>query len=428
MKKGGRKILILLVVVIAIGAIVVLNMNQKKEKPLAVQTEKVNRQTIVQTVNASGSLQPVSQVKISANVSARIINITIMEGDIVKKGDLLVDLDRTQYEAAYEKAVSTVQSSKANRKKVASELKRAKALYKGNLASEADMETAEAQMELAESQVVQAEAALKQAQDDLDKTRITAPMDGIVTSVKKEVGEIALGSVFQEDVILIISDMSNVQVEVDVDETDVVNVEIGDTARIELDAIPNTKYTGTVSEIAHSATTTGAGTQEQVTNFLVKIAVLGQDPRFRPGMSSTVDIITDTKEDAVAVPIQALTARPPVVKPMEGETDNHQKPGGFTPATVPFGQMKTVEVVFVVKTPEISDTTKTKGLFKKSANPLAEQRTVKIGISSDTHFEILEGLDESEEIVVGPYKVISKDIKDGSTLKITNKKEEKGAK
>ena len=337
MKKGGRKITILLVVVIAIGAIVVLNMNQKKEKPLAVQTEKVNRQTIVQTVNASGSLQPVSQVKISANVSARIINITIMEGDIVKKGDLLVDLDRTQYEAAYEKAVSTVQSSKANRKKVASELKRAKALYKGNLASEADMETAEAQMELAESQVVQAEAALKQAQDDLDKTRITAPMDGIVTSVKKEVGEIALGSVFQEDVILIISDMSNVQVEVDVDETDVVNVEIGDTARIELDAIPNTKYTGTVSEIAHSATTTGAGTQEQVTNFLVRIAVLGQDPRFRPGMSSTVAIITDTREDAVAAPIQALTARPPVVKPTEGETDNHQKPGGFTPATVPFG-------------------------------------------------------------------------------------------
>jgi len=431
MKKGGRKILILLIIVIVIGAIIILNMNKKKEKPLAVQTEKVSRQTIVQTVNASGSLQPVSEVKISANVSARIINITVKEGQEVKKGDLLVDLDRTQYEAAYEKAVSTVQSSKANRKKVASELKRTKALYKGNLASEADLEAAQAQMELAESQVVQAEAALKQAQDDLDKTRITAPMDGIVTSVKKEVGEIALGSVFQEDVILVISDMSNVQVEVDVDETDVVNVEIGDTARIDLDAIPNTKYIGTVSEIAHSATTTGAGTQEQVTNFLVKIAVIGQDSRFRPGMSATVDIITDTQKDAVAVPIQALTARPPIVKPIEGDstqTDNPQNPGGFTPSAVPFGQIKTVEVVFVVKTPEINDTTKTRGLFKTSASPVAEQRTVKIGISSDTHFEILEGLKEGEEIVIGPYKVISKDIKDGSTLKITNKKEEKGVK
>ncbi|HRS91754.1 MAG TPA: biotin/lipoyl-binding protein, partial [Candidatus Marinimicrobia bacterium] len=139
MKKGGKKILITVIVIVVIGAIVLLNMNKKKEKPLAVQTEKVKRQTIVQTVNASGSLQPVSQVKISANVSARIINITVKEGQTVKKSDLLVELDRTQYEAAYEKAVSTVQSAKANRNKVASELKRIKALYERNLAPEADM-------------------------------------------------------------------------------------------------------------------------------------------------------------------------------------------------------------------------------------------------------------------------------------------------
>ena len=423
MKKGGKKILITVIVIIVIGAIVLLNMNKNKEKPLAVQTEKVKRQTIVQTVNASGSLQPVSQVKISANVSARIINLPVKEGQTVKKGDLLVELDRTQYEAAYEKAVSTVQSAKANRNKVASELKRIKALYERNLAPEADMEAAEAQMELAESQVVQAEAALKQALDDLDKTRITAPMAGIITSVKKEVGEIALGSVFQEDVILVVSDMSKVQVEVDVDETDVVNVSIGDTALIELDAIPNTKFKGVVSEIAHSATTTGVGTQEQVTNFLVKIAVLGQDARFRPGMSATVDIITDVKEDAIAVPIQALTARPPLVKPPHGDqspTEKTEKSQYPTPTAVPFGQIKTEEVVFVVKSP-VGDTTKTNKPLKVSTGPMAEQRAVKIGISSDTHFEILEGLDEGEEIVVGPYKVISKDIKDGSILKITNK-------
>ncbi|HPC35671.1 MAG TPA: efflux RND transporter periplasmic adaptor subunit [Candidatus Marinimicrobia bacterium] len=423
MKKGGKKILIIVIVIVVIGAIVLLNMNKKKEKPLAVQTEKVKRQTIVQTVNASGSLQPVSQVKISANVSARIINIAVKEGQTVKKGDLLVELDRTQYEAAYEKAISSVQSAKANRNKVASELKRIKALYERNLAPEADREAAEAQMELAESQVVQAEAALKQALDDLDKTRITAPMAGIITSVKKEVGEIALGSVFQEDVILVVSDMSKVQVEVDVDETDVVNVAIGDTALIELDAIPNAKFKGVVSEIAHSATTTGAGTQEQVTNFLVKIAVIGQDARFRPGMSATVDIITDVKENAIAIPIQALTARPPVEKPTPGAESQDRKSEKSqisAPAGVPFGQIKTEEVVFVVKSP-VGDTTKTNKPFKGSTGAIAEQRTVKIGISSDTHFEILEGLDEGEEIVIGPYKVISKDIKDGSPLKITNK-------
>lgn len=433
MKKGRKKILLLLIVIIVIGAIVVLNMNKKKEKPLAVQTEKVSRQTIVQTVNASGSLQPVSEVKISANVSARITDIAVKEGDVVSKGDLLVELDKTQYEASYEKAVSTVQSAKASRKKVTSELKRTKALFRGNLASEADMEAAEAQMELAESQVVQAEAVLKQAKDDLDKTRITAPMSGIVTSLKKETGEIALGSVFQEDVILIISDMSKVEVKVEVDETDVVNVAIGDTSQIELDAIPNTKFKGTVSEIAHSATTTGAGTQEQITNFVVEIAVLGQDVRFRPGMSATVDITTETKENVVAVPIQALTARTPVPKPTpedSAEVNPGKKPANPGNISVPFGKAKAEEVVFVVKAPQFSDTTniKTRRLFKTQASPTAEQRTVKIGISSDTHFEIMEGLSEGDEIVTGPYKVISKDIKDGSLLKITNAQNEKGAK
>ncbi|MFH1214298.1 MAG: efflux RND transporter periplasmic adaptor subunit [Candidatus Neomarinimicrobiota bacterium] len=433
MKKGRKKILILILIVIAVSGIIFMNMNKKKEKPLAVQTEKVSRQRIVQTVNASGSLEPVSEVKISANVAARITNIAVKEGNIVKKGDLLVELDKTQYEAAYEKSVSYVQSNKASRKKVASDLKRTRALYTGNLASEADLEAAEAQMELAESQVVQAEAALKQAKDDLDKTRITTPMGGIVTSVKKEVGEIALGSVFQEDVILVISDMSKVKVEVEVDETDVVDIAIGDTAKIELDALPNKNYIGTVAEIAHSATTTGAGTQEQVTNFMVEIAVIGQDARFRPGMSATVDIVTDTKDSTLAVPIQALTARQPLEKPAEADSSG-KKPGsgaekpGISPK--PFSQTKTQEVVFVVKAPQISDTTKTKAksFFKTQSSPRAEQRTVKIGISSDTHFEIIEGLQEGEEIVTGPYKVISKDIKDGSALKITNTKEEKGAK
>jgi len=433
MKKGAKKIIVLIIAAVAIGGIIVANLNKKKEKPLAVQTEKVSRQTIVQTVNASGSLQPVTEVKISANVSARITNIAVKEGDIVNKGDLLVELDRTQYEAAYEKAESSVQSSKANRKKVASELKRTRALFQGNLASEADLEAAEAQMELAESQVVQSEAALKQAQDDLDKTRITAPMNGIVTSLKKEIGEIALGSVFQEDVILVISDMSKVKVEVEVDETDVVNVAIGDKASIELDAIPNMKFTGTVSKIAHSATTTGAGTQEQVTNFVVEIAVQGQDVRYRPGMSATVDITTNTKYNTVAVPIQALTARAPAEKPAaadSGKADLKKKPANPGDFSTPLGPTKTQEVVFVVKAPEASDTTKTKkkGFLKTQSGPRAEQRPVKIGISSDTHFEITDGLREGEEIVTGPYKVISKDIKDGSLLKITNAQNEKGAK
>jgi len=430
MKKSARKKIILLVVVLAIiGGIVYLNLQKKKVKPVAVQTQTVQRERIVQTVNASGSLIPVTEVKISANVSARIISLAVKEGDRVRKGDLLVELDKAQYEAAYEKALSFVQSSKANRKKVASDLKRYRALRERDLTSEAELEAAEAQMEVAESQVVQAEAALKQAQDDLDKTRIAAPMSGIVTSLKKEVGEIALGSVFQEDVILVISDMSKVEVKVEVDETDVVNVNIGDTAKIELDAIPNTEYRGLVAEIAHSATTKGLGTQEQVTNFIVEIAVIGQDERFRPGMSATVDIITDVREAALAVPIQALTARSPleesaeVVPPKKGKEET---PPAENPADRKMPAVKLQDVVFVVKTPADTLDPQDKTLIKKPGGQLVEKRPVKIGISSDTHFEILEGLTEGEEIVIGPYKAISKDLKDKTLIKITNKNNAKG--
>jgi HlyD family secretion protein len=186
-KKNKRKIIILIVLAIVIGAVIVANTKKSKIKPIAVQTAKVKREKIVQTVNASGSLTPKTQVKISANVAARIMNITVELGDTVTQGELLVELDKTQYEAAHERAMSVVQSGKANKRKVSSELKRMRELYKNNLTSEADLEAAVAQTEIAESQVVQAKATLKQAVDDLNKTRIQAPMSGIVTRINKEV-------------------------------------------------------------------------------------------------------------------------------------------------------------------------------------------------------------------------------------------------
>jgi len=416
-KKNRRKLLIILVVVIILAAIVVANLNADREKPIAVQTERVGRDKIVQTVNASGSLSPVTQVKISANISARIFDITVKEGDEVKFGDLLVELDPKQYEAAYERAVSMVQSSKASLKKVENERKRLGDLYRADLASDAELEAATAEKEIAESQVMQAEATLKQARDDLDKTRILAPMSGRVTSVRKEIGEIALGSVFQEDVILVISDMSKMEVTVEVDETDVVSVDIGDTASIEIDALPDTTFSGLVSEIAHSATTRGLGTQEQVTNFEVKISVLGQDRRFRPGMSSTVDIITDVRDSAIVVPIQALTVRKPVA---EDDSDSEEEPQGYKAISE---DEENIDVVFVVDQNPATETSK-KGFFNKKNYARCQQRPVSIGISSSTHFEIVAGLADGEEIVVGSYKAISKELKHDAALKITNKAEE----
>lgn len=416
--------MLVFIVLAVIAVIVFMNFNKDKEKPIVVQTDKVKCERIVQTVNASGSLIPITQVKISANVSAKIINLPIKEGDIVKKGDLLVELDKAQYEAAYDKAMSFVQSSKASLKKVQSDLKRIQSLYDNNLASASELETAVAQMELAESQLHQSEAGLKQVLDDLNKTRIVAPMNGIVTSLKKEVGEIALGSVFQEDVILIISDMSKMEVKIEVDETDVINLNIGDTAKIQVDAIPNTTYKGIVSKIAHSATTKGVGTQEQVTNFEVETSVIGQDERFRPGMSATVDIITEVQENAITVPIQSLTVRSP-----KGSDENKGQEEADVPDAIKKANNnnkgKEEEVVFVVTHPEKTQNSK-KGLFKKTSYPRAEQRPVKVGISSDTKFEIISGLEEGEEIVTGSYKAISKEIKDGSPLQIGDVIKKKG--
>lgn len=417
-KKNRRKVIIFILIAVVIVGIALFNLNREKETPINVTTDKVKSDRIVQTVNASGSLAPVTQVKISANVSAKIMDIHVDEGDTVKKGDLLVELDKAQYEASYERALSVLQSNQANRRKVASDYKRIKELYDKNLTSEAELEAASAQLELAESQVVQAESAVKQALDDLEKTKLSSPMNGIVTDIRKEVGEIALGSVFQEDVILVISDLSKMEVTVDVDETDVVNINLGDTTFIEIDALPDTVFKGIVSEIAHSATTTGYGTQEQVTNFGVKIAVLGQDKRFRPGMSSTVDIVTDVRDSTIVIPIQALTIR----SVEDDSSKNKQNENALTYEGLnSFSKGNEKEVIFVVKYPgENSEATK----YKTNKYPYAEMRPVKVGISSDTHFEIIEGLEEGEEIVVGSYKAISKELKDGIPLKITNK--EKG--
>jgi len=398
-KKNTVKIIILIVAVLVIAAMVFVNMKKKAGKSINIEADQVKMEKIVQKINASGTLAPVVQVRNSAKVSARIINITVKEGDMVKTGDLLIELDSKRYAAQYDQAFSSLQSSKANYRKVKNELKRTEELYNSNLTSEAELEVVRASAEMAESQVAQAEAYVTQAKDDLDQTKILATMDGKVTRLNKEAGEMAVGSTFQEDVILEISDMSKMEVLVNIDETDIVDIQIGDTAEIEIDAIPDTLFRGNVSEIAHSATIKGQGTQEQVTSFEVKILLIGQDKRFRPGMSSTVDIITDTREDALTIPIQSLTVRK-IDDDSEEEDDNSKD--------------ENKEVVFVVIN-KIED-----GKIEDAAKGdlIAIQKEVKVGISSDTHFEVLEGLSEEDYIVTGSYKAISKELQDSSMVKI----------
>lgn len=407
-----KKLIIIVVVVAIIGVFIFINLKKSKGNEIPVQVAKVKRGNITQVVSASGKIQPEMEVKISANISAEIIGLYVKEGNIVPKGQLLVRLDSTRYRAAVERAKSNKKSREANLLKANSDYKRSFDLFDQQLTSQADLETAEANLKLAESQLEQAEADLKQAIDDLSKTKLYSPIAGTVTQVNKEVGEIALGSMFQADVILVVSDLSKMEVISEVDENDVVLVSNGDTTKIEVDAIPDTTFRGVVSEIAHSATTRGRGTQEEVTNFEVKIAIVDKEEKLRPGMSATVDIQTETHHKVLTIPIQAVTARDQSEinnSPDTTARGNSQKKAqaeqspGTEEDKQSSGKEQLVEVVFVVK------------------DGIAKMVPVKTGISSDTDIEIAGNLEDGQEVVTGSYRALSKTLKNGSSVKITEK-------
>jgi len=400
-----------LVAIVVIALFVALSGSKSKAVP--VQVEKVTRGTITQVVSASGKVQPEVEVKISANISAEIIGLYVKEGDQVKKGQLLVELDRTKYLAAVDRAQSNKKSREANLLQAQSVYKRTSDLYRQNLTSQADLEKAEADLKLAESQLEQAEADLKQANDDLTKTKLYSPLDGTVTKVNKEVGEIALGSMFQADVILVVSDLSRMDVISEVDENDVVLVSYGDTAKIEVDALPDTVLKGYVREIAHSATTRGKGTQEEITNFEVKIALIDKEPRLRPGMSATVDIATETHYDVLKIPIQAVTARE-----RREIADSMQLSIATTPARSARGQANAASEI--KDSDSDSDSDELVEVVFLVDDKFVKIVPVKTGISSDTEIEITRGLEEGQTVVIGSYRALTKLLKNGSMIKISD--------
>ena len=368
-------------------------------------------------MNASGKIKPETEVKISATSSAWIDSITVDEGDHVIKGQHLITLDRKQLLANYNSTASSVRSAEARVKQESASKKRVETMYEQNLASDQELEAVQASHQIAKSSLEQARSSLESRKDDLDKARIVAPQDGIVTAVNKEVGEMAVGGMFQAEVLMIIADLNRMEVIVDVNENDVVSVSQGDTTEIEIDAFQDTIFYGIVSEIAHMAQTSAMGAAEQVTNFEVKIRIIDVPDGIRPGMSATANIITDKKDDVLAIPIQSLTVRPEGSEKMtfgKGK-DSDKKDGAKKPKA-----KKMEELVFVIadkpggvlRNGVVSELDDKKGKKKKSpkGGKVVHIRPVKVGISSETHYEVLSGIDEGEEIVTGSYRAISKDL------------------
>ena len=404
MKK--RYIVLGVVVVIAVVA-GGLSMRKNGEKAPEVKTAAVERAEIIEKVNATGKIQPRTQVKISADVSAKIIRMLVEEGDWVEEGELLLELDREQYLASVESEEANVRSAQANANLVQENVvqtervyRRAKELVERNLESQANLDSAQAayQVELARyqsaiDQVEQARGRLKQARDALSKTTIYAPMSGTISDLNKEQGEIAIGSQFQEDVILVLADLGAMEALVNVDENDIVSIALGQVAEIEVDALPGEILSGTVTEIANSATVQEHGTISQKTEFEVTIAVDSEKQELRPGMTASADIITETRDSALSIPIQCVTVR--TIEQLEEGDENARQ--NFAPAEDGF-----VELVFVVEDGKVM------------------AREVETGIQGDELIEVVGGLSEGDEVVSGSYRAISRDLVHGAAVTVNN--------
>jgi len=409
-KKG--KIILFIGVLLIIAVMIVVNLKKSQGNTVEVSLAEVKQGDITKTVSGSGYIQPEVDVQIAARISSEIVKIHVREGDTVRKGQVLVELDRQRYVALVEQAESQLMSARAELKKAKADYARVKDLFDKNLTSQSDLDAAEAQMLLAQSQVKQREAYLRQAQDDLAKTNLISPIDGTVTKLFKEEGEIAVGSQFQADPIMTVSDLSRMEVLAEIDENDVVLVHVGDKATIEVDAIPDTIFKGIVSEIAHTATTRGRGTQEQVTNFEVKVAVLSSVDKLRPGMSATVDINTETHKDVLYIPIQCVTAREVKNDSLKKSIKKRRKPKGSTKDK----EMESFQGEASGQKNDSKKVDKTEVVFVVE-NGVAKMVPVQTGISDDTNIEIVSGLEPGQKVVSGPYKVLSKILKDGAKVK-----------
>ncbi|MFM1850534.1 MAG: hypothetical protein RIS54_218 [Verrucomicrobiota bacterium] len=438
-RKSKKKWIIIGGTILVIALVAVGLSKRKKETGIMVTTEKAVVKTITQTVTATGKVQPETEVKISPEVAGEIIELPVKEGDIVKKGDLLVKIKPDFYQAQFEQQEAALLSakaasvlSKAQLAKAEQDFQQAKDLYAKKLISDADylaaktgFEVGKADFDSSLAQIRRSEGLVSQAQDQLNKTTIYAPMDGTISSLTSEVGERVVGTgQFAGTEIMRVADLSNMEVRVKVNENDIVNVKAGDPTVISIDALPEVKFNGKVSEISSSAQNAGAdiatqqnASSDEVANFLVKINISDRDQRLRPGMSATSDIQTQTVENVVAVPIQSVTVRADggkTVEDLAAEKSKaaREKSGNNLEVTdtrdsARRDRNQLERVVFVV------DGTKVKMV------------QVDTGIADNTHIEIKEGLKEGDEIVSGSYAAISRRLKDGADIQIEQPKQGK---
>jgi HlyD family secretion protein len=373
---------------------------------LEVSVMELGRKDLTSQVVADGVLKPETEVKLSSNNTTYITDIAVKEGDFVRKGDFLMSLDDRQQKAATTASKASVEAAKVNLNNAEIKRNRQEELYKKGLISDQEMENTNSSYASALSSFNNAEARYIQDEDALSKLRLIAPQDGTITFIDGEVGDLAQGGMFNPSVLLKLSDLSKMEVYVNVNENDIADISINDTAIIEVDAYQDQKFKGVVKEVAYAATTSSGGSQQQVTNFEVKIQMLEVVDGMRPGMSATVEIITEERNQVLAIPIQSLTT--------PRKPKNSEKKASFS-VNVDAGEKE-----WGNRSKSMSGKTGRTVVFVIN-DGVAEQRFVETGIVGERDYEVTSGLEEGEKVVTGGFVAISRELYDGAPVTIREK-------
>jgi HlyD family secretion protein len=406
--------LVVAIVVLAVAGVVAFRINRSRNAATEVRLEQVSRRDLVSAVTASGKIEAKTSVDISADITGRIIDIAVREGDMVKRGQFLLQIDPAQYQAAVARAQGVVSSmeaillqTRASRDQAQRAWNRARQLRElgENLIAPETAEQAQTALEVAEAnfqssraQLEQARAGLQEAKDNLSKTRLTAPIAGRVVRLAVEEGEVAVPGTFSREtgLLMTIADLSVILAKVQVDETDVIRLKARDSVEVNIDAYPDTTFSGQVTKISHSAkltaTQTASGSNDRAVDFDVEITLKSPPEDIRPDLSCTARIVTDTRNKALSIPIIALTVRDHEKVPNESET------GPRVDTLRERFSKREAEGVFIVR------------------EGLATFRPVKVGVAGDDYFEVLDGIREGETIVAGTYQAI-RDLKDGAKVR-----------
>lgn len=418
---GSAVVIIVLLIVLSKKGII-----GNKDRGKEVEIAQVDATTIVETVSATGKIQPEIEVKISSEVSGEIISLNVKEGQVVKKGDLLVKINPDLYTSGYNRSVSNLSGTKAGLSQADASFKEAKSSYDRNktlfekgIISRSDWDKATASFEVAKAakqtayfNVQSASATVNEAKDNLGRTTIYAPADGTISVLNVELGERVLGTQQMAGTeILRVANLNNMEVEVDVNENDIVKIKVGDEAKVEVDAYLKKQFQGIVTSISNSASS--SLTADQVTNFKVKVRILKESYQdllegkpasyspFRPGMTATVDIITKTKTNVLAVPISSVVVKSDTAAVKEIKVED---PQSDEKKVAPKSDKK-LECVFV----KVGDK--------------AKIRIIKTGIQDDTNIEVLSGLKKGDVVITGPYTTVSKELNSGDKVTLKTDKD-----